>query len=232
MRNRARARCEARSGRWLEAREQRQPCCHVGVRRYGQLPSTTRPDRVRGWRQARALHCRRRFVGAIEGERDMGESNGRNGSSRRPESESLSDVISIRSAEEARHSVSVLTEWADNDEGRLRRAIRAATGAANRAQALTKRRTRPLSEKEKKEMIRVAQTYRSCAERASQKLARLGGGAAQGAGAAARPGEGEERSSSRRSTRPWPRSSPSVLPRRQERLGASSANGPTTIRTG
>ena len=119
----------------------------------------------------------------------MGESNGRNGSSRRPQSESLSEIISIQSPEEARHSVSILNEWADNDEARLRRAIRAATGAANRAQAMTKRRARPLSDKEKNEMMRVAQTYRSYLERASQKLARLRGGAGR-AGASARPGRG------------------------------------------
>ena len=120
----------------------------------------------------------------------MGESNGRNGSFRRPRSESLSDIISIQSPEEARHSVSILNQWADNDEARLRRAIRAATGAANRAQATTKRRARPLSDKEKNEMMRAAQTYRSYVERASQKLARLRGGAGQRAGASARPGRG------------------------------------------
>jgi hypothetical protein len=101
----------------------------------------------------------------------------------------LSEIISIQSPEEARHSVSILNEWADNDEARLRRAIRAATGAANRAQAMTKRRARPLSDKEKNEMMRVAQTYRSYLERASQKLARLRGGAGR-AGASARPGRG------------------------------------------
>jgi hypothetical protein len=110
--------------------------------------------------------------------------------SSRFKSESLSDVISIRSPEEARHSVSILIDWADDDEDRLRKAIRAATGAANRAQALTKRRTRPLSEKERGEMMRVAQTYRRYVERASQKLARLRDRAAQRAGAATRPGRG------------------------------------------
>jgi hypothetical protein len=108
--------------------------------------------------------------------------------SSRFESESLSDVVSIRSPEEARHSVSVLNEWADDEENRLRRAIRAATGAANRARASTKRRTRPLSDKERSEMMRVAQTYRTYVERASRKLARLRDRAARRAGAAARPG--------------------------------------------
>ena len=120
----------------------------------------------------------------------MGEGNGRNRSSQRLQSESLSDVISIRSPEEARHSVSILNEWADDDENRLRRAIRAATGAANRAQAMTKRRTRPLSENERNEMMRVAQTYRSHVERASRKLARLRARSDSRTGAGARPGRG------------------------------------------
>lgn len=89
----------------------------------------------------------------------------------RPKSESLSEIISIRSPEEARESVKVLNAWADADEDRLRRAIRAATGAANRAKALTKRKA--LSDKEKKELMRVEDTYRKYVERASQKLARL-----------------------------------------------------------
>jgi len=123
---------------------------------------------------------------AFEGGPDMAERPKSSGF----KSESLSDVISIRSPEEARHSVNVLNEWADDDESRLRRAIRTATGAANRAEALAKRRARPLSDKEKKEMMRVAQTYRRYVERASQKLARLRDRAAQRAGAAARPGRG------------------------------------------
>jgi hypothetical protein len=122
----------------------------------------------------------------------MADGNSRHASSKRTRSGfrsgSLSDVISLRSPEEARHSVAVLTEWADDDENRLRRAIRAATGAAKRAQASTKRTRRPLSEKERSEMMRVAQTYRSYLERASQKLARLRDRAARRAGGAARPG--------------------------------------------
>src|SRR6202171_3787918 len=125
----------------------------------------------------------------------MAKGSDRNGFLARPRSSgrqsgSLSVVLPTWPPEEARHAVSVLTEWADDDESRLRRAIRAATGAANRAEALTKRRTRPLRDKEKREMMRVAQPYRRSLERASQKLERLRGRVAQRAGAAARPGRG------------------------------------------
>jgi mevalonate kinase len=125
----------------------------------------------------------------------MAEGNSRNRSPERPrssgaKSEGLTEVISVRSAEEARHAVSILNEWADDDETRLRRAIRAATGAANRAEAMTKRRTLQLSDKDKREMMRVAQTYRSYAERASQKLDRLRPKAAQRGGAGPRAGRG------------------------------------------
>jgi hypothetical protein len=97
--------------------------------------------------------------------------------------------MSLRSAEEARHAVSILNEWADEDETRLRRAIRAAAAAANRAEAMTKRRTRQLSDKDEREMMRVARTYRSYVERATRKLDRLRPKAAQRGGAAA-PGPG------------------------------------------
>jgi hypothetical protein len=80
-------------------------------------------------------------------------------------------MLSIGSPEEARESVKALNEWADADESRLRRAVRAATSAANRARAATRRRA--LSEREQKAMVQVEQTYRRYAERTSQRLARL-----------------------------------------------------------
>jgi hypothetical protein len=66
-----------------------------------------------------------------------------------------------------------LAQWADDDPGRVRRAIRSATLAANRALASTKRKTRPLSPKEVNEMVRVAEIYRKAAHALSAKLARL-----------------------------------------------------------
>jgi len=72
--------------------------------------------------------------------------------------------------EEARHAVSILDEWADADETRLRRAIRAATGAANRGRGHDETKDAAAQRQGQARMMRIAQAYRSYAERASQKL--------------------------------------------------------------
>jgi hypothetical protein len=85
----------------------------------------------------------------------------------------LADIITIRSPEEAREAVRKLGEWADDDPNRVRTAIRSATLAANRALVSTKRKTRPLSPKEKKEMLQVAEIYRGYTRVLSKKLEQL-----------------------------------------------------------
>jgi len=55
----------------------------------------------------------------------------------------------------------------------VRTAIRSATLAANRALVSTKRRTRPLSPEERKEMSQVAKIYRSYTRLLSKKLDEL-----------------------------------------------------------
>jgi len=82
----------------------------------------------------------------------------------------LARIITIRSPQEARESVRKLDEWADDEADRVRTAIRAATLAANRALVSTRRKTRPLSPQERKEMLQVAEIYRSHTRRLSKKL--------------------------------------------------------------
>jgi len=85
----------------------------------------------------------------------------------------LAEIITIRSPKEAREAVRKLAEWADDDVGRVRTAIRAATLAANRALVSTRRKTRPLSPQERKEMLQVAEIYRRQTRRLSEKLEKL-----------------------------------------------------------
>jgi polyhydroxyalkanoate synthesis regulator phasin len=90
-----------------------------------------------------------------------------------PKHKALADIITIRSPEEAKEAVQKLGEWADDDPDRVRTAIRSATLAANRAMVSTKRRTRPLSREEMKEMLQVAEIYRSYVRVLSKKLDEL-----------------------------------------------------------
>jgi hypothetical protein len=82
----------------------------------------------------------------------------------------LAEIITIRSPKEAREAVRKLAEWANDDVNRVRTAIRAATLAANRALVSTRRKVRPLSPEERKEMLEVASIYRSATKRLSKKL--------------------------------------------------------------
>jgi hypothetical protein len=88
-----------------------------------------------------------------------------------PKNPTLAEIISIRSPAEARASIRKLDSWADDDVERLRKAIRSATLAANRAEVSTRRKVRPLSPKEKTEMLRVAETYRRGVKILSRRLA-------------------------------------------------------------
>ena len=84
----------------------------------------------------------------------------------------LAEIISIRSPAEARSSVRKLGPWADTDPARLRKAIRSATLAANRAEVSKKRKARPLGAKEMREMSEVAKVYRGAAKKLSVRLER------------------------------------------------------------
>ena len=85
----------------------------------------------------------------------------------------LAEIITIRSPQEAREAVRKLGEWADDDPNRVRTAIRSATLAANRALVSTRRKTRPLSREEMREMLQVAEIYRSYVRVLSKKLDEL-----------------------------------------------------------
>ena len=88
-----------------------------------------------------------------------------------PKSKTWADIITIRSPTEARESVRRLRAWAGGDAVRLRKAIRSATLAANRALVSKRRRQRPLGPDERKQMTRVAEIYRRAAHGLSPRLA-------------------------------------------------------------
>lgn len=90
-------------------------------------------------------------------------------------SKSLADIVSIESPTAARKSVAELKKWAGRSSARVRRSIRSATLAANRANATTKRRSRDLPAKEKRELRQVASVYRDYTDRASRLLETLRG---------------------------------------------------------
>jgi hypothetical protein len=105
-----------------------------------------------------------------------------------PKHKDLAEIITIRSPQEAREAVRKLGEWADDDPNRVRTAIRSATLAANRALVSTRRKTRPLSREEMREMLQVAEIYRSYTKFLSKKLDQLN------RQASAYPGSARERS--------------------------------------
>jgi hypothetical protein len=74
--------------------------------------------------------------------------------------DALANIITIRSPAKAQAACRRLEAWASVDRDRRRKAIRAATLAAHRAEISTHRRSHPLGTAEKKQMEQVAQIYR------------------------------------------------------------------------